>query len=82
LFVLARVVVAGRQHREGAPTDRAPFALRTTNTPTGTTGVFATGDAGTVRGDGTTWIVDERLHGRSLSGKVGAGDHDDARHGG
>jgi hypothetical protein len=30
--------------------------------------VFATGDAGTVRGDGTTWSVETSLHGRSLSG--------------
>lgn len=30
--------------------------------------IFATGDTGTVRGDGTTWIPDDAVHGRSLSG--------------
>jgi hypothetical protein len=32
--------------------------------------IIATGDAGTVRGDGTTWIVDNSVRGRSLSGGV------------
>ncbi|MGE0397111.1 MAG: hypothetical protein AB7T06_10360 [Kofleriaceae bacterium] len=45
--------------------DAMPF-VAVLATDDGTT--FAAGDAGTVRGGGTSWIVDRSLHGRSLSG--------------